>query len=155
MNNDLKLFRSMRGKTQDDLAAAIGVPKANISAWECHRRKIPTKHWQKMAMFFGVSLDTIRELAESMARKVVSDDENEIRDRCAWVAALPDAEWAEIASAYESGALDVYQIAKIDDIEDFRDRAILGVSKLAIPSEAKGAVIAFLSDLELMVKKNG
>ena len=79
---------------------------------------------------------------------ISTDDASDTEDRIGWVTSLSDEEYAEIVNAYTSGTLDPFQIAKIDDIENFRDRAILGVSKLAIPAEIKGTVIAFLSQLE-------
>lgn len=56
----------------------------------------------------------------------------------------------ELVAAYEMGKLDLSQLAKLDDIEDFRDRAIAAVGRMDIPVDVKGKVIDMLSKLEQM-----
>ena len=48
------------------------------------------------------------------------------------------------------GKLDLSQLAKLDDLEDFRDRAIAAVGRMDIPVDIKGKVIDMLSKLEQM-----
>ena len=57
--NRLKELRKSRGLTQTDVAKYIGISQNNYSYWENGKVKIDTGSMQKLADFFGVTVDYI------------------------------------------------------------------------------------------------
>lgn len=57
--NRLKELRKSRGLTQTDVAKHIGISQNNYSYWENGKVKIDTGSMQKLADFFGVTVDYI------------------------------------------------------------------------------------------------
>lgn len=57
--NRLKELRKSRGLTQTDVAKYIGISQNNYSYWENGKVKIDTGSMQKLADFFGVTVDYV------------------------------------------------------------------------------------------------
>lgn len=64
--NRLAYYRKKKGISQEELGRKLGVPKANISAWENGSRNIPLKHID--------ALGQILELTEAEILNAVSDN---------------------------------------------------------------------------------
>jgi len=85
----LKTLRKTKGITQEQLADGIGTTRATIAGYETGRRNPRLPDLQKIAEFYGVSLDyfgvaTTEEVFEILARAkdvfasdVISKDEKE------------------------------------------------------------------------------
>ena len=57
--NNLKTLRKGKGLTQTDVARYIGISQNNYSYWENGKVKIDNDSLQKLADFFGVTVDYI------------------------------------------------------------------------------------------------
>ena len=148
-----KLIKARKdaGMTQEELGKALSIPSTNVSGWENLKRPIPMQHWKKISQILSISYEEIQNIAEELHRIIKNNDTTE--ERIAFINKLSDYEYTELVNAYEEKRLDLSQIAKIDDLENFRDRAISGIARMDIPAEIKGKVIDFLSKLEQMGQK--
>lgn len=131
--------------TQEAFGKALGIPAANVSGWENLTRAIPMQHWDTIARILSITYDDVKSIAQEAKAKIYGDDREE---RIGFILNLSQEEYCELVNAYESKRLDLFQIAKIDDIEDFRDRAVAGIARMNLPAETKGMVIDFLSKLD-------
>ncbi|MDO4924843.1 MAG: helix-turn-helix transcriptional regulator [Turicibacter sp.] len=59
MSNNLKVYRIKFNLTQKQLAKIIGVSTQTYVAWEANPGMIRNSHANKIADFFGVTLDDI------------------------------------------------------------------------------------------------
>ena len=57
--NNLKNLRKAKGLTQKEVAQFIGISQNNYSYWENGKVKIDNASLQKLADFFGVSIDNL------------------------------------------------------------------------------------------------
>ena len=103
------------------------------------------QHWDTIARILSITYDDVKSIAQEAKAKIYGDDREE---RIGFILNLSQEEYCELVNAYESKRLDLFQIAKIDDIEDFRDRAVAGIARMNLPAETKGMVIDFLSKLD-------
>jgi transcriptional regulator with XRE-family HTH domain len=52
LNKKLKVFRLLKGLTQADLAAKIGISQRAVSHWELGANGISEEHWQALIKIF-------------------------------------------------------------------------------------------------------
>lgn len=72
---DLKELRKEKGVTQDAVAAYLGVSRQAYSNYEKGKR-LPDHHMlKKLASYFGVSVDVLLGVEESMPERDVTDDD--------------------------------------------------------------------------------
>ena len=75
MIKDLGYYRRRQGISQEELGEKLGVPKANISAWERGMREVPLKHLDTIAEALSLSEE---ELQQALARSTATEnDEND------------------------------------------------------------------------------
>ena len=61
IGNNLKIWRSKYGYSQDKIAKYLGITRENISYFENGEREIPIKHLEKLSDLFGISPVTFYE----------------------------------------------------------------------------------------------
>lgn len=59
MSNNIKVLREATGKTQDEVAAELGVKLSRYRSWEQGKRSPTGAMGIKLAQYFGVSTDTV------------------------------------------------------------------------------------------------
>ena len=62
MIKDLAYYRKRKGISQEEMGEKLGVPKANISAWENGTRGIPLKHFDKIARMLDLTEAELQEV---------------------------------------------------------------------------------------------
>ena len=168
-NNFLKYKRELLGKTQREVADYLGITPQSYFKIENGINNLHPKHWQKIMSYLGLSEKELmsfvgrRSLQRKQhfdAGKIKLNNVDQVlladtlaqdnRERIDWIISLSTQEYHELVNAYESGRLDVFQIAKIEDIEHFKDRAITGIAKMNIPADIKGKIVDFLGRLDLI-----
>src|SRR5574344_1910192 len=156
----LKRKREITDKTQSDVARVLGITTQSYFKIEAGINNLHPRHWQKIQKLFSITEEELSQfvafVVETKRRKknhIENDFSENLKDRIAFIQRLSEQEYAELVNAYEDKRLDLFQLAKTDDIENFRDRAIAGVGRLDISADAKGKVIDLLSNLEQINKK--
>lgn len=137
----LKDYIVQSGMSETEWAKQHGFPQKTINCWINGTRNALLKNAKKLAECCHCKISDISDF--------VMDDETEddLEERIVFIRSLTEAEYSELVNAYENGTLDLFQIAKLDDIENFRERAIMQIARLDISPEAKGKVIDILSKL--------
>lgn len=62
IKKDLAYYRKKKGISQEEMGEYLGVPKANISAWENGSRGIPLKHFDKIARMLDLTEAELQEV---------------------------------------------------------------------------------------------
>lgn len=85
----LKEIRKAKGKTQTEVAKAVGISQNNYSYWENGKVKIDNNSLTKLANYFNVSIDYLLGNSELMPTPTTALTIDQARD--VWLASLdPD-----------------------------------------------------------------
>lgn len=139
----LKEYIKTSGLSEAEWAKIHNFPQTSVNSWTSGTRNCLLKNAKKIAAACGCRLSEISTYPDHYAPE-------DMDDRIAFVSNLDSYEFSELVNAYTDGRLDLSQLAKLDDLEDFRDRAIAAVGRMDIPVDIKGKVIDMLSKLEQM-----
>ncbi len=137
----LKEFIAQSGLSEAEWAKLHGFPQRSVNSWVNGKRNCLLKNARRIAVACGCKLSDISSYS-------VDDTAEEVKSRFAFISKLSSYEYSELVNAYEDGRLDLSQIAKSDDIENFRDRAIAAIARLDISADIKGKVIDLISKLD-------
>ena len=55
----LRKARNLRHRSQEAIAAELGVSKSQVSAWENDKERVPSKHLAQLSRILQVSLDAL------------------------------------------------------------------------------------------------
>jgi transcriptional regulator with XRE-family HTH domain len=78
--NKISELLSEQGKTQKELTDYLGITKNAFTDWKSGRIKSYNKHLDKIAEFFGVSVDYLLGKTPSPEREDIPEDEKRLRD---------------------------------------------------------------------------
>ena len=80
IQNRIKILRTQKGISQNDVAKAVGVDVSSVSYWESGRYEPKASYIYKLAIFFNVSADYLLGLEDESGRKTYTINNNFINN---------------------------------------------------------------------------